>query len=165
MNWMTYVGVGLALAFVPGLASAKDAATCGKGLICANNPETVAAALRAEGMKVEVTKDGEGDPKIESKMAGYNFSILFYGCEEHKLCDSLQFYISFEDDGKNTPQLANKWNSGKRFLQMAAMDDGTLRVSYDVSTMGGLTAANFTDVVDWWRTMLGELNIFFKDNG
>ena len=40
-------------------------------------------------------------------------------------------------------------------------DDG-LSVSYDVSTLGGLTQENFADVVDWWAVMLGELNAYFK---
>lgn len=72
--------------------------------------------------------------------------------------------MSFEDDGGNTPELANKWNKDKRFAQMSVWDDRSLALAYDVTTVGGLNRKNFADVVDWWAVMLGEAGKFFKDN-
>jgi len=160
--WMLAAAMMAAGVALPQAANAKDAATCGSGMVCASTPQTVVAAMKKAGWKADFGTDGVGDPKIESTLLGYNFTVLFYGCEDHKQCDSLQFYIGFEDDGKNTPALANNWNKNKRFLQMAALDDGSLRVSYDVSTIGGINQANFADDLDWWQTMLGELATFFK---
>ena len=40
--------------------------------------------------------------------------------------------------------------------------DGTLSITYDVTTVGGLNRENFADVVDWWNTMLGLAGKFFK---
>ena len=109
--------------------------------------------------------DTTGNPRIESAASGYNFNIYFYECEKTQKCGSLQFLISFADDGTNTPDLANKWNTKKRFLQMSVDDDKSLAVSMDVSTLGGLNQKNFADVIDWWSVMLGELAKFFKEQG
>ena len=100
---------------------------------------------------------------IESAAAGYDFRINFNDCKSGKECRSLGFVVVFEDDGKNTPALANAWNRAKRFSQMAANENGTLAFSYDVTTVGGLTKANFADVVDWWQVMLGQMRTFFAE--
>lgn len=150
------------LAATPALAA--DTEPCGNGMICASNPATVVAALQDIGYRAKLDKDKEGDPKVSSSAAGYDFDIYFYGCKANKQCDSLQFRISFEKDGANTFELANKWNSGKRFSQAYISDKGAFVADYDVTTAGGLTKANFADVVDWWSVTLGNLKTFFQDN-
>lgn len=151
------------------MAGAADAATpttdCAANMVSASRSQSVVDALQAAGYKAALTKSkSTGNPMIESAASGYNFTIYFYGCEEMKDCNSLQFGINFADDGGNTVELANKWNQSKRFIQMSLADDKTLDVSYDVSTIGGLSQENFADVVDWWSVMLGELSKFFKEN-
>lgn len=157
--------LGLALGMVVVTpASAIDTEPCGAGLICASNPQTVVNALQEAGYKAKLSKsESTGNPRIESAASGYNFHVYFYECEKGAKCASLQFFISFADDGTNTPDLANKWNAKKRFLQMSVDDDKSLSVSMDITTLGGLNRRNFSDVVDWWSVMLSELNKFFKE--
>lgn len=47
---------------------------------------------------------------------------------------------------------------------MAAHDDTTLSVHHDLSTVGGLTQANFADMLDWWSSQLGVMRTFFREN-
>lgn len=146
-------------------AFATDPDPCGKGMVCASDPESVVAGLQAAGYKALLGKnEGTGNPRIESAAAGYNFRIFFYGCDGGVKCSSLQFLVSFADDGTNTPELANLWNKQKRFLQMSVDDDKSLGVAMDVTTVGGLNQKNFADAVDWWSLMLGELRKFFDDH-
>ena len=152
---------GLALLTLPASASAQGG--CPSGLLCAADPQGIVAALQAEGYQAKLLSDSLGDPMIASSASGYDYNIEFYGCEDHKACTSLRFIIWFKDDGTNTPQLANGWNKRKRFIQMAAQDDGRLTVAYDVSTLGGLNKANFADVVDWWQSMLGEVRTYVNE--
>ena len=110
------------------MAGAADAATpttdCAANMVCASRPQSVVDALQAAGYKAALTKSkSTGNPMIESAASGYNFTIYFYGCEEMKDCNSLQFGINFADDGGNTIELANKWNQSKRFIQMSLADD------------------------------------------
>ena len=46
---------------------------------------------------------------------------------------------------------------------MAVNENGSLAFSYDVTTVGGLTKANFADVVDWWQVMLGQVRTYFSE--
>ncbi len=151
--------MGLALAAVPATATAQ--AACPSGQVCASRPDTVVEALQSAGFKAQLDKDDLGDPKIDSAASGYNFTIYFYGCKDGKECNSLRFATVFEDDGTNTPELANRWNKVKRFAQMSAQDNGSLQVAYDVTTAGGVNQTNFADAVDWWQVMLSELRAFF----
>lgn len=144
---------------------AGDADPCGAKMVCASAPKSVVSALQDAGYKAVLGKsDTTGNPKIDSAANGYNYSIYFYECEEGKKCASLQFLVTFEDDGANTLDLANRWNNNKRFLQMSVNDDKSLALSYDVTTLGGLNQTNFADVIDWWAMMLGEASKFFKEN-
>ncbi|MGC4252534.1 MAG: YbjN domain-containing protein [Sphingobium sp.] len=162
-TFMTSLALAAAAFSMPAFAS--DEEPCGKNMVCASNPQSVADAVQAAGYKAVLSKSSTtGNPMIESAANGYNYSIFFYECEDGKKCGSIQFQISFEDDGANTFELANKWNSNKRFSQMAVSDDKSLVVSYDLATIGGLNQKNFADVVDWWALMLGDLSKFFKEN-
>lgn len=153
------------LAGMSGTALAADGDPCGAAMVCASKPQSVVEALQSAGYKAVLSKSkSTGNPMIESAASGYNYSIFFYECEENAQCGSLQFQISFEDDGGNTPELANKWNKDKRFSQMSVWDDNSLALAYDVSTVGGLNQKNFADVIDWWAVMLGEAGKFFKEN-
>ena len=158
--------IGLAIVGLSaGTAQAADTTACVAGLVCANAPQTVVSALQAAGYKAVLSKSKTtGNPMIESAASGYNFRIYFYECEANKDCASLQFNTAFNnDDGANTVELANLWNKDKRFSQMSFdPEDKLLSFAYDVTTLGGLNQRNFADVVDWWATMLGQLNAFFK---
>ena len=68
----------------------------------------------------------------------------------------------FRKEADNTPELANRWNAGQRFLQASVKPDGRMVVAYDLATIGGVTDRNFADVLDWWQSMLGELGEFFQ---
>lgn len=165
MNGVKWLGAAV-LALVAGSAAqAADKEPCGKGMVCASAPQTVVDAIQAVGYKAKLSKSkNTGNPMIESAASGYSYTIFFYECEETRNCASLQFNVSFEDDGTNSVELANLWNKQKRFSQMAFDDeDKSLMFTYDVTTLGGLNQKNFADVVDWWATILGELNRFFKE--
>jgi len=144
-------------------ASAEDKTPCGAGLVCASNPQTVMAAMEKAKFAPKLDKDNDGDPLISSEEGVYKFDVYFYGCKEHKNCDSIRFESNFEKAPENTPEFANKWNKKKRFLQAYARDNGEFTVAYDVATIGGLTPANFADVLDWWNSQLDELSDFFKE--
>jgi len=163
MRLYLFAAIGLSALGLSAPAFAEDAKPCGAGLICASNPQTVMAALEKAGLKPKLSKDGEGDPMIESDESSYHFDVYFYGCVEHKNCDSLRFETLFEKAPENTPALADKWNSKKRFLQASVRNDQQFAVAYDLATIGGLNAANFTDVIDWWNSQLSELATFFKE--
>lgn len=166
MRFFNYAAAaGAAFCILPGTAMAIDETPCEAKMICASKPDSVADAIRDAGYKAVIGTDNQGDPKVSSAASGYNFSVLFYDCEKAKQCGSLQFYISFNnDDGNNSAELANIWNSTKRFGSMSYEADKTLRVTYDISTVGGINEANFKDMVDWWASILGELNLFFKEH-
>jgi hypothetical protein len=159
----TALGVAAAGLWWAAPALASDPDPCGANMVCASNPASIVKALQAAGYQASLGKSEKtGNPRISSAASGYKFNIFFYECEQGAKCGSLQFQVSFADDGANTPELANKWNSAKRFLQMSVDDDKSLAASMDVGTIGGLNQKNFADVLDWWATMLGELNKFFK---
>lgn len=161
MRWVNLVAAAT-LAAASGAALAQDRDACGAGLVCASDPATVMRAMDKAGLKPKLGADNDGDPMIESDALAYHFDVYFYGCEQHKNCDSLRIEVDFRKEPDNTLELANGWNSGHRFLQAAVAKDGRLVVAYDVATIGGLNERNFADVLDWWRSQLDELADFFQ---
>jgi len=141
---------------------AQDRAACGAGMVCASDPATVMTAMTAANLNPSLGKDGQADPMIESEgAASYRFTVYFYGCEKARNCDSLRFQVMFDKEEGATAALANKWNANHRFVQAAVRDDGRFMLAYDVPTIGGVNTRNFTDILDWWTSMLGEAGEFF----
>jgi hypothetical protein len=151
-----------ALLLTAGAAQAQDRNPCGPGLACASSPDSILRAMVKAGLKPKLVTDSDGDPMIESDAAAYHFDLYFYGCEQHKNCDSLRFEIAFRKEPDNTLELVNKWNANHRFLQASVKPDGRLMVSYDLATIGGVTDRNMADVLDWWKSQLEELGSFFQ---
>ncbi|MBO9713818.1 YbjN domain-containing protein [Sphingomonas sp.] len=158
------LGVAALAAFLIGAGEAKaqDRDPCKPGMVCASAPDTVIAAMERAGLKPKRTADDQGDPMLESDEAAFHFDVYFYGCEQHKNCDSLRFEVMFRQGSENTTVLVNKWNAQSRFLSTAVRPNGTLVASYDVATIGGLNERNFADVLDWWKSELEELGLFFQ---
>ena len=161
MQGYRIVAAAIALA-LSAAASAADKGTCGAGLVCASKPESVVAALQAAGYRAKASVDAQGDPKIESAGSGYDFNVYFYGCEKKLRCDSLQFNVTWVSEPLHTAALANEWNREKRFVQASVTKTGQFVASYDVTTVGGINAANFAETIEWWTSMLGELRDFWK---
>jgi len=162
MRPIRLAAIAAALFLAGGVAQAQDRAACGAGMVCASDPDSVMRAMEKAGLKPKKSADNEGDPMIESEEGVYHFDVYFYGCEQHRNCDSLRLQVAFRKDPENTLALANKWNANKRFLQASVPDDGRFVVAYDVATIGGVGEKNFADVLDWWQSMLGELGEFFQ---
>ncbi len=144
-------------------AHAQDRNPCAEGTVCAGDPATVMAAMQKAGMKPRLGTDNLGDPLIEGDSSTYQFEVHFWGCENHRNCDSLRFEVDFRKEDDNTLDLANKWNSAHRFLQASVMPDGRFVTAYDLATIGGVNDRNFADVLDWWNSKLGELGDFFRE--
>jgi hypothetical protein len=143
-------------------AQAFAASECPSLYVCASNPQGLVTSLQTQGYKALLGKsDTTGNPKIESAANGYDFTIFFYGCTDGKNCSSIGFSATFEKDPANTAANANEWNNDNRFSQMSVADDGSMTLTYDVTTEGGLNQVNFADVVDWWQTMLGKVKGFY----
>src|SRR5579862_6161863 len=162
MRKIIFLAAAMLVTMLPGAAMAADKDPCGVKMVCATNPKTVVDALMTAGYKAELGTDSGGDPKISSAANGYNFTVYFYDCDRNKDCAAIQFFVGFKAEAKNTLELVNKWNRAKRFGHMTLEEDKGLNVTYDLTTVGGLNQKNFADAIDWWATMLGELNAFFK---
>ena len=139
---------------------AADDKPCPEGMVCASKPASLIEVIQAEGYKAKLTKDEREEPMIESAAAGYNFVVFFYGCELKEACSSIQFSVSFTEDARLTPALVNDWNSENRFSKIYIGEKGKINLRYDVSTIGGISKANFVEVVDLWNFTLNSFGTF-----
>jgi hypothetical protein len=135
------------------LAAPVPAAAQEDVLLDLSAPHLVAKAMQDAGYKAEIAKSKSGDPYIKSAANGSDFTVEFYNCELAGGCGSIQFYSWYKKQPYLTPELANRWNTGKRFLRVEIDSDGDLGMHIDVATVGKLTKANFADLLDWWSVM------------
>jgi Putative bacterial sensory transduction regulator len=143
-------------------AYAVDENACQPDMVCASSPASVVAALQEAGYRAQLKKDNAGE-YISSAGGGYNFLLTFNGCIETIKCDSLQFIITFTAHEVQNAEYANGYNLKYRFLQAAAKENKELRLSYDVTTIGGLSKRNFTDIVDIWTKGLASFSSYVKE--
>jgi Putative bacterial sensory transduction regulator len=136
-------------------APAAPAAPVADGLIVASDPQGIVSAMQALGYTATLGTDGAGDPTVTGAIDGTNYNVYFYGCQNNTNCQWLIFSAGFDLPNGSTLQVINDWNTnnlvGQAYLD-AAQDPF---LNYFVTTTGGLTQANFADVVDWWKVALG----------
>ena len=119
--------------------------------------DVIAVFLQEFGLPTEKSVDPDGDPKIDSRIEGTRFAVYFYGCDNGKDCDSIQFSTGFDLKEPMTLEAANTWNRDKRFGKVYLDEDGDPYIEYDVNTdFDGIGAENFDDSIDLWRALLAE---------
>jgi len=119
--------------------------------IVAKQPDTVLSFFQSEGFPATMEVDSYGDPLIDVRYYGTNFSVYFYGCQQGKDCTSIQFFSGYRMDGGFTVDQANDWNSEKRFARAYVSDEGSARIEMDLY-LGevGLSAETFDGNLSLW---------------
>lgn len=126
-------------------------------------PGNVVTALQAAGYRAELKINKAGEPYILSGVNGGSFTVEFYGCEGLKDCGSFQFTSWYKKDSLYTAALTNEWNATKRFLKVGVDSDGDLRQFLDATAVGGMTQAQFADLIDWYSQMDSDLAKFLDE--
>lgn len=144
-----------------GAAQAADKAPCPAGLVCASKPSSVFDQVRALSPTATLGAAKDGTPEIDVTDKTYKYTIFFDDCDGRTACASLYFIVTFSAEDLADLAFVNKWNVNNRLARAMRYDDGSIALVYDVSTYGGLTIANFRDVVGWWDTTLDEFSDFY----
>jgi len=81
----------------------------------------IVAELKALGHSADIDKDESGDPRVNTKVDGYAWSVYMYDCDagtlQDRQCTSFQFYSGYTPS-KTTPlQTINKWNTEERYAK------------------------------------------------
>lgn len=126
---------------------------CGPELVCASDPAEVLGALKVDGREARLEQNSER-PVITVGQPGAEYRIRFSGCAGGKHCSVMQLSVLFRHGESNALDLAGEWNRRKRFSTMVATGDGNLWVTHELSTEGGMTHRNLTDILNWWTATL-----------
>ena len=110
-----------------------------------------------EGAEVESTTDNVGDPKLKVNYYGNEFSIYYYGCDNNKDCNAIQFFSGYKTDGSVRLSKINTWNAENRYARAYISDSGAARIEMDVY-MGrdGVSADDFASMVSLWARSMSE---------
>lgn len=136
-----------ALAASAGIASAQGLGTPGEptpdskpGAGDRVNAAIVARELRAMSLPAEVSADSGGEPRIETTVDRFKWTILFHGCDkdgalEQRSCISIQFFSGYTLKNPVSTLTMNKFNSENRYTRAytATTAQGpAARISMDV---------------------------------
>ena len=81
----------------------------------------VAHELEAMNLSAKTDQDESSDPRVTTKVDGYNWSIYFYDCGtgplEERGCTSYQFYSGYQVSTNFPLATINKWNTEKRYAK------------------------------------------------
>ena len=138
MRWWRGIAAGVALVTAPPALAAA---------VSAQNPDSLADALRAAGYAVVAATDDTGDPVLELDMQGYKARLLFFDCDEarHNNCGSVQFFAAFDAEGTGlTPADAIAFARRHRYAAVTLNAGGDPMLRWDIETGGGIPSEVFT---------------------
>lgn len=128
-------------------------------MLSAADPATIARYLQQLGYRANLTRDREGDPMIETGMAGRNVSILFYNCTGGARCEDIQFDLGIGTRTKLSLADVNRFNLERRFVRLYLDDEQDPILEQDVSMLApGISAAAFRDTVQVFERQVGALD-------
>jgi hypothetical protein len=152
---------GLVVAFAAVLAASgaeaqgvKKSPSDAPALITGSSFDAIVAALEARGFKVELSKDKDGDPQIESTDDDEPFSLRFYGCKKGSDCDSIDFISGWDLADGTTSDVIEAWNEDRLWGRAFLDSDDDPWIDFAVNLKGGVTVENFNDTVSWWWSIL-----------
>jgi len=127
----------------------------------AADPCSIVYSVQRAGYRATILRDTVGDPKIQSAAAGSRFSILFYGCTDHKKCQSIEFTVGYITKTKPTVEKINEWNRSKRFGKAYIDDEKDPHIDYDI-VLGdeGFPHETFSAGLERWTTVMAEFQSF-----
>jgi len=124
------------------------------GIITASTTDRIVKALKKGGFEVELNKADSGAPLIESTDANNPFSIHFYDCTDGKNCGTIQFVNGWKMKNGISAVTIEQWNSDKIWGQAYRDKDKDPWLAVTMDLRGGVTEANFDDVVSKWADLL-----------
>lgn len=145
-----------ALAAVAGLIGSAAVAD-----VTATDPYGVMRAMQDFGFVATLETDSDGDPKISSRVSDSTFSVYFFGCEDGKECDSIEFRSGYDLKQALDAAKVNEWNRKKRFTKAYVDDEGDPFLEMDVNLdFEGVGVENFSDTLDLWRLLIEDFEEF-----
>lgn len=156
---MRLVALAAAALIATGPAAAADSP------VDAARPDTVVDAVREAGFRAQLTEDDYGDPMIETSMAGVDILIIFYDCQDHAACESLQLSAGFDRENPMLAQRVEEWNAARRFGTVSLDEEGDPYLRWDVITKGGISFEAFESTLRGYESTIGEFATFvFEDD-
>lgn len=133
-------------------------------MVQAADPASLVRELQGMGYRAELTRDDSGDPLIRSASSGTDFLILFYGCEDGKSCDTVQFFAGFSDPENGSVAAMNIWNSKNRFSRAYIAESGAARIELDLDLDdGGMSSALFRDNIEFWTIVMARFESYVRN--
>ncbi len=119
--------------------------------IVAIDATSIANFFLDEGIKPIIEEDNVGDPKITVDYYGSEFQIYYYGCDEGRDCDSIQFFSGYRTEGGVRLSKVNEWNANKRYAFAYISEGGSARIEHDVYLgKEGLSSDDFAKLISIW---------------
>lgn len=126
------------------------------GNVTAADPASVVKALQDYGLAAKLGKSNSGAPMIDTKVEGLFSTVYFFDCDDQKAnCQDISFEAIFSEKKDYPVDLANDWNYDNRFAMSYRNKDGSISLVMDVNLdKGGVSAAYFEDMLNWWDDSL-----------
>jgi len=156
----TNAKIALAL-FAVSLCTQSVAALNAEEMVSALEPDKIESLARGFG-SATLKKERDGEPYIIGLIDGTKYGIYFYGCEDGRECQSIQFSAGWTD-ANVTMDTINRWNRDKRFGKAYLDKEGDPRIEMDVNLDYGVTTRNFEDTFDLWSRVLKSFKTDFLD--
>ena len=119
-------------------------------MVFAERPETIVRYLQNEGYRALLETDEDDRQYISSGINGWKYDIYFLDCDDDGKCHSLQFVMGFDLPEGTTLKAVNDFNWNYAVGNVSVDEDKDPWLEWVVSTRGGLSKKNFTDVIEWW---------------
>jgi len=121
--------------------------------------DDMAFLMSKHGLPTKIEKDSKGREIIKSRVAGINFDVYFYNCENGR-CRDIQFAAGWQLKAVSSDRI-NAWNTEKRFLRVYWKPGNVMFAEHDLR-VAETTTENIDEALELWPALLEEFKEFMK---
>lgn len=133
--------------------------------VSSQDPASIAKLLRDRNQTVIITVDEFGDPFIETSFDNIDYNVLFYGCTEHEVCNSVSLRAQRFGVGSASYEAVNRWNTDQRWTKLYTAEPNSATLEMDLLFVDGpMSVDAFASYMDIWQRSLGEF-VSYIDGG
>lgn len=149
MSWKNGTWSGLLLAAALYCPVNSAAAADGAGITGAE----MVRILQDAGYRAKLDKDEDGDPRIETRMAGLNVFVSFYDCRQER-CGSLQFGVALDMEKGTTYEAMNGFNASYRYARAHLDDEMDPFLRFDFEVLHTARNEHILSQIDLWEDVV-----------
>jgi len=133
-------------------------------LVTASDPQILKSILESRGWEATIVHNKGAAPYIQIQNGDLRFRMFLLNCVQNERCESVQYFLAFNDAKTISLDDLNEWNRTKRYARAYRDQEGDPVLEMDVNLgASGIPRPNVGISLNIWSFLMEDFRKFVID--